>query len=96
MSKNEILSRLRELRDTIGRDYRAEVVGIFGSYARGEEEETSDLDVLVIFKEKATILDLVGLSDFLGEQLQCKVDVVSRRALRKEIEPYVMKDLVAL
>ena len=85
---------LRGFGDKIEQKYRAKIEGVFGSYARGEQREDSDLDVLVNFKEKATLLDVVGLGRFLEEQLHCKVDVVSKRALREEIEAYVMNDLI--
>lgn len=87
---------LRQLGDQIFQDYKAEVEGIFGSYARGEEQEGSDLDILVNLEENATLFDLVGLGDFLEEALGCKVDIVSKRALREEIKPYVFADLIPL
>jgi len=96
MSKEEILKTLKEVREEIERKYKAEIEGIFGSYSRGEEKETSDLDILVNFKKKATLYDLVGLSRFLEEKLKCQVDVVSKRALRDEIKPYILKDLIYL
>jgi hypothetical protein len=52
--------------------------------------------VLVEFLDGASLSDLVGLGDFLEEKLGCKVDVVSQRALREEIKPYVYEDLLAL
>jgi predicted nucleotidyltransferase len=96
VGKDEILTTLRNLRETVRRDYCAEIEGIFGSYARGEQRSDSDLDVLVTFREKAHILHLVGLAQFLEEVLQRKVDVVSQRTLRDEIRPGVWKDLVRL
>lgn len=94
MSRDQILSTIRSVRDQIEREYKAEVEGIFGSYARGEERDDSDLDVLVNFKENATLYDLVGLGQFLEDTLHCKVDVVSKRALRQEIRSRVLEDLV--
>ena len=94
MSRDEIISALREARDQIEHEYKAHVEGIFGSYARGEERQTSDLDVLVNFDDNATLYDLVGLGRFLEERLQCAVDVVSKRALREEIRSGVLEDLV--
>lgn len=67
---------------------------IIGSYARGEERDGSDLDVLVNFKDNATLYDLVGLADFLEDALHRKVDVVSRRALREEIKDRILEDLI--
>ena len=96
MSTEEILNRLREVGDQLEREYRAKVVGVFGSYARGEQDGGSDLDVLVQFLEKATLFDVVGLEMFLEEEFHCKVDACSTRSLRKEIEPSVRKDLIPL
>jgi len=90
----KIVQTLRTLRNEIRRDYKADIVGVFGSYARGEQREGSDLDVLVNFREKANLLDLVGLGQFLEEILHCRVDVVSKRAVREEIRPYVENDLI--
>ena len=96
MSREEIIQQLRELKAEIDHEYKAEVEGIFGSRARGEESEKSDLDVLVHFKEKATLYDLVGLGQFLEDIFHCKVDIVSTRALREEIKSTVLQDLVAV
>lgn len=94
MSADEIVATLRSLRGQVERDFKASVQGIFGSRARGDECEDSDLDVLVDFREKATVYDLVGLADFLEETFHCKVDVVSQRALNEELKLYVLQDLV--
>ena len=94
MGIEEILETLRSLSAEIARDYKAEIVGVFGSYARGEQGADSDLDVLVDFRDKANLLDLVGLGQFLEEILRCKVDVVSRRALRDRIKPNIENDLI--
>ena len=96
MGKEEILQTLISIKDETRQKYRAEIKGIFGSYARGEENQDSDLDVLVEFLEKATLFDLVGLGDFLEEKLKCKVDIASQRTIREEIKPYIYNDLVQL
>ena len=96
MGKEEILETLTSIKDEVRQKYKAELKGIFGSYARGEEKENSDIDVLVEFLENATLFELVGLGDFLEEKLHCKVDIVSQRAIRREIEPYIYSDMVYL
>jgi len=96
LSNDEVLETLRSLHGQIEEEYKARIEGIFGSRARGEDHAESDLDVLVDFQEKATLYDLVGLADFLESILQCNVDVVSKRALRDEIAPDVLRDLVRL
>jgi len=76
--------------------YRAEVLGIFGSYVRGEQREASDLDVLVRFAPGATLFDLVGLADFLEETLGVRVDVVPVDALREEIRDRILQEAVSV
>lgn len=90
----EMLAVLRGLQDEARRRYRAEIVGIFGSYARGEASRRSDVDVLVRFLEGASLFDLVGLADFLEESLGVKVDVVSERAVRPELRERIFNELV--
>lgn len=93
-SLEDLKKTLEDLEDVIDREYKAKILGIFGSYVRGEETSESDLDVLVRFKDGATLFDLVGLADFLEERLGVKVDVVSERALRPELRHGILKEVV--
>ena len=72
--------------------YKPKRLGIFGSYARSENNANSDLDILVEFGERISLLDLVGLEQDLSESLGMKVDLVTERALSKYVRPYVEKD----
>ena len=92
----EIKRRLVELREIIKERYKAELIGIFGSYVHGEQKEGSDLDVLVRFYRGATLFELVGLSIFPEEELGVKVDVVPYDAVREEIRERVLKEAVYL
>ena len=92
----EIQKTIVEAKDEIRQQYKAEVKGIFGSYARGDFHADSDLDLLVDFDGGANLLDLVGLQQFLEDKLGCKVDVVSRRSLREEIHTSVFNDMIYL
>jgi predicted nucleotidyltransferase len=96
MTKSRILEILSNLKDGISENYKADIKGIFGSYAREEQDQNSDIDILVEFHKGATLLDLARLSNFLEEKLQIKVDVVSQRAVRKEIENDIYRELVHL
>ncbi|QUV99650.1 nucleotidyltransferase family protein [Chloracidobacterium sp. MS 40/45] len=91
-----LLRQLEGVAEEIRRRYRAEIVGIFGSYVRGEQRETSDLDVLVRFTPGATLFDLVGLADFLEERLGIRVDIVPVDTLREEIRDRVLQEAVYL
>ena len=58
-----------KLKDTIKNEYKAEIVGVFHSFAREEEGEKSDVNILVKFQDGATLFDMVSLSDFLEKKL---------------------------
>ncbi|GIW46165.1 MAG: nucleotidyltransferase [Deltaproteobacteria bacterium] len=92
----EIKRRLVELWEIIRNRYKAEVIGIFDSYVRGEQKEGSDLDVLVKFYKGATLFELVGLSIYLEEELGVKVDVVPYDTVREEIREEVLKGAIYL
>lgn len=92
----EIQSTIAAEAEEIRRRYRAEIKGIFGSYARGDFHADSDLDLLVDFDEGANLFDLVGLQQFLEEKLVCKVDLVSRRSLREELRTSVLNEMINL
>lgn len=71
-------------------------VAIFGSYARGEETENSDVDLLVRFDRPTGLIKLVGIENELSDRLHKKVDLVTEGALSPYIKPQVMRDLKIL
>jgi predicted nucleotidyltransferase len=94
MDVNQIRLLILEKKDEIKEEFKAEVLGVFGSYARGEEKKESDIDVLVRFGEGATLLHLVGLGYYLEDLFGVPVDVVSERALHPMMKDDVLKELV--
>jgi len=96
MVAEELLIRLRELKPQIKERYRAKRIELFGSNIRGEQSDSSDIDILVDFDDEADLLDLIGLAIFLEEELQRKVDVVPKRALREELRDSILREAVAV
>ncbi len=96
MELESIIQTLKSFEDYVREEYKADIIGVFGSYVRGEQKESSDVDILVKFLEKATLFDFVELGDFLEEKLNMKVDVVPADTVRKEIREQVMKETVYL
>ena len=92
----EIQKTIVEAKDEVRGRYKAEIKGIFGSYARGDFYADSDLDLLVDFDEGTNLFDLVGLQQFLDEKLGCKVDLVSRRSLRAELRTAILNEMINL
>ena len=68
-------------------------IGVFGSYAREEDTQQSDIDILVDFTEPITLFDLGGIKYDLTEILKRPVDIVTERSLNKRIREYIYRDL---
>lgn len=74
----------------------ARQVRVFGSVARGEADEDSDIDLLVEFEPHRSLLDHAALWLELQELLGCKVDVVSDRGLAPRIRDRVLREAMPL
>jgi predicted nucleotidyltransferase len=96
MNIQDLLVKLKELKPIITARYKAKEIGLFGSFVRGEQSASSDIDVLVEFEEEADLFDLMGLALQLEEELERKVDVVPRRALRPELVESVLQEVVTV
>ena len=64
-------------------------IEIFGSYARGEQKETSDLDVIVEFEKRKSLLELVGIEQELEDNLGIKIDLLTEAS----ISPYLIEKI---
>lgn len=83
---NKILNYLRS--------YQPEWVGIFGSWARGENRSDSDLDILIKLGKPVSLLTFVRMQRELSELLNLTVDLVSDGGLKNErMRQYVFRDL---
>ncbi len=96
MQQSQIIDTIKSLKDEVYKKYKATLKGVFGSYARGEAKEESDIDILVEFQKSATLLDLAALGNFLEERLNHKVDLVSQSAVRKEIKSNLYSEIIYL
>lgn len=62
--------------------YKPEYIGIFGSFARNDEDSNSDIDILVRFSDSYSLLQLIRIENELSEKLGIKVDLVTEGSLR--------------
>ncbi len=95
MDRNEILEKLVKFQDESNNFYVRDLY-IFGSYAREEALEQSDLDILVDFEPKAKIglFEFARLRRRLSEFLGREVDLVTRDALRPEMRDEILREAV--
>ena len=70
--------------------------GIFGSYARGEQKKNSDVDVLIKYKNKKSLLDFVGLQQELEDKLKKKVDLLTYNSINHLIKERILNEEVKI
>jgi len=92
MTRDEILKKLEEHREKI-RGFGVRRLGIFGSYARGEQTEGSDMDFLVEF-EKKTFNNYMDLKFFLEDLFRCRVDLVISDAVKPRLRKPIFEETV--
>ncbi len=76
--------------------YHVNSMEVFGSYARQEQNEESDLDLLVTFNETPGLLKFVELENHLSDLLGIKVDLVMKDALKPNIGQQIIKEAVTV
>lgn len=94
LSKKKILEILEAEFPFIKKAYQVNKVGLFGSYAREEQNEASDIDLLVEFVTPISFFTLFKLEDYLSDKLGVKVEIVTPRALKELIIPTIMRDVI--
>jgi uncharacterized protein len=91
----EVKAQLETLKPTLKKRFKVETIDIFGSYARNQANEKSDIDLLVTYStidyDYFTILDL---KKYLQRKLGVKVDIVSKEFLNKHIKDEVLREAI--
>ena len=93
MQKEQILALLANHRADLDR-YGVRSLALFGSVVRGEQKPESDIDLLVEFEGPATFDGYMELKFYLEDLLGQAVDLVTSKALRPQLRPWVEQDLV--
>jgi len=92
LTRNQILSKLRENKETLS-SLGVERIGLFGSYIREEQKESSDLDIIVSFKMgEEKYKNLFKLHELLEELFNLKIEIITMGSLSPYIGPYILKE----
>ena len=89
---NDILSLILKNKPNLQKKYPIKNIGIFGSVARGDQHEDSDVDILVEF-EKPIGIEFIDLANELEAILQRKVDLISKSGIKPKYLKIIEKDL---
>ncbi len=90
---DDIKRILKEHKKELKEKYKVKKIAIFGSYARSEENKSSDIDILVEFEEQVGFL-FFHLEKYLEKILDLKVDLVTIDAIKPNRAKYILKDLI--
>ncbi len=93
-SLQEVKKELELLMPTLKKRFKVETIEIFGSYARGEQSETSDVDILVTYSQMISFFTVYDLKKYLERRLKIKVDIVSKKFLNPNIKDKVLQEAV--
>ncbi len=96
MNRKQVIREKRDEILHICARYGARNVRIFGSAARGEDDAQSDVDFLVEMEPGRSLFDLGGLQYELEQLLDCPVDVVTERGIRKRFRDRVLQEATPL
>jgi predicted nucleotidyltransferase len=92
VTREIIEERLKQYKSLLQEKYYVEKIGYFGSFARGEEKEESDIDILVELS-KPLGWDFIELKEYLEEVLEKKVDLVTMNALKPQLKDQILKEV---
>ncbi len=94
MNRTAILERLNAEASSLRRKYGVKSLAVFGSMARGDDHEGSDVDMLVRFEGKATFDNFMGLKLDLEDLLGRRVDLLTPKCLRPEMETEIEREAI--
>ncbi|TVP47522.1 MAG: DNA polymerase subunit beta [Halomonas sp.] len=89
MNKEETLRLLHDHKPILTEQFNVKELALFGSMARDNANEDSDIDILVCFDGPATSARYFGVQFYLEDLLGYPIDLVTDKALRHELRPYV-------
>ena len=90
----EKIEILKKLKPELQKQYGVSSLGIFGSFVRGKQKRKSDLDILVDYEKAPTLFGFIRLERFLSRELNIKVDLVMKSALKPSIGKHILNEVV--
>ncbi|OBS31697.1 DNA polymerase subunit beta [Tepidimonas fonticaldi] len=94
MDRETTTRKLAQAKPELQRRFGITRLALFGSTARDQARADSDVDVLVAFDGPASAERFFGVQFYLEDALACPIDLVTEKALRPELRPYIERELV--
>jgi len=90
------LASVRKKISPILEQHRVKRASVFGSFATGRQKPRSDLDLIVQFSEKSSLLHLASLKIALEDAINRKVDILTPNAVHKKLKKHIAKKLIRI
>jgi uncharacterized protein len=90
--RRDPLTRARQIILAESIEYGAKNVRVFGSFARGTQRASSDIDLLVVMEEGRTLLDIIALEQSLTKRLGRRIDVLTERSLSPHLRDRILAE----
>ncbi|MBW2186578.1 MAG: nucleotidyltransferase family protein [Deltaproteobacteria bacterium] len=94
MDKAKTLQILSSHLSEIQRRFAVEHLSLFGSVARDEAGSGSDVDILISYRETPGLFRFLELKDYLEKEMNCSVDLVTEKALKKQLREKIMREAI--
>ena len=94
MDRNETLKILNQIKPELVKRFGVTRLALFGSTVRDEASANSDVDIIVSFDAPATSKKYFGVLFYLEDELGCSVDLVTEKAMRAELQPFIDREAV--
>ncbi len=90
----KVIKTIKKNKDTLKDNYNIEKIGVFGSFAKKNENKLSDVDILVEFSKPIGYFKFIELESFLEKVLEKKVDLTTKNSLKLPIKEEVLRDTI--
>lgn len=96
MTSNDIIRFLKKNKPYLQKHFHCSEIGLFGSFARNEQTEKSDIDILVEFDPNTpNLFDVeLELKEYLRKHFEREIDICSKKWIKPIFKPFVLKDVI--
>ena len=94
MNRKQALTILSRLKPELEKNFGVTRLALFGSTVRNEAREGSDVDIVVAFDGPATSNRYFGVQFLLEDELGCSVDLVTDKAMKPELRPFIEREAI--
>ncbi len=95
-SLEQIRNSVLKVKPYLIEKYAVKSLYIFGSYAREEQKDSSDVDILVDFKKTPDLLTFIEIEEYLSDKLKVDVDLVPKRKLKEQLKEQILGEAIAI